>query len=130
MGLDMEILSTEKDKISNEDYRESRFTMLGYWRKCYTLNEWMADLYFGRGGEPCDYGDAFDRPYDKYLAFNNVDVELKMPDLIWLEQDIINGVLDLRDTTYGEYFRYTLDVIGRAMDEIKQGRNVFYSVDH
>ena len=129
MGLDMDMVSTEKE-VSKLSYSEENFEFLGCWSKFYPLNEWMADLYFSRGGEPCDYGNAFDRPYDKYLAFNSCEVKLTMSDLICLEQDIINGVLDIKGEGYGEYFRYTLDVIGKAMNEIKKGRNVFYSLSH
>ena len=138
MGLDMYMDSTSMELPAEtffwweHDMGRSKIERVefGYWRKCYNLNDWMATLYFEKGGEPYDYEGAFDLPLTKYMAFNSCNMQLKQADLVWLEQDIINGVLDLSDDKYGNNRRYTLDVIAKAFKEIRSGRNVFYQVSH
>ena len=137
MGLDMDLVSTgielpaetyfwwEPD-IFNDDFD---YVEVGYWRKCYNLNDWMATLYFDKGGKSRDYEGKFDLPLTKYMAFNSCSMKLKQVNLIWLEQDIINGVLNLKEE-YGNFRRYTLEVIAKAFEEIRNGKNVFYRVSH
>lgn len=137
MGLDMYLRTTNAElpaetyfwwepDIFNADFD---YVEVGYWRKCYNLNDWMATLYFEKGGESYAYEGSFYLPLTKFMAFNSCDLKLNQTDLIWLEQDIINGVLDLNER-HEDLRRYTLDVIAKSFKEIRNGKNVFYRVSH
>ena len=102
MGLDM-FATYANDEVEDE---------LAYWRKHYSLDVWMQNLYHLRGGTD---------------TFNCKRVDLDAEDLEDLEHAILEGILPEGRYEYHDYKEYDLEFIQNAMDKIYQGYKVTYS---
>lgn len=120
MGLDMYAFSTP-DKLSKSvdfDFTPSSKEFF-YWRKHPNLHGWMEKLYYKKGGKDEEFAGP---------------VELKVEDLIELENDIINSNLP---ETIGFFFGVSkktfdedqndLKFIKEAKELILKGNNIFYT---
>ena len=120
MGLDMYAFST-KAKLKKEvdfDTINVDAEEIHYWRKHPNLHGWMQELYESKGG--------------KSDSFNGDNVVLTNNDLLDLERDIMDG--NLPDTagfffgnSDGEEKADDLEFVKKAMQEIKEGKTVYYT---
>ena len=125
MGLDMYAYTIEQDRVGEHEVSDtlpSDFKFgeqaddknFAYWRKFNHLHDFMAYLYYDKGGEK---------------EFNCEFVRVDLRDL-----DAIKELLD--DKEYGfflsddemsdEHVKYTHDFINRAKEAINQGMSVWY----
>jgi len=122
MGLDMFVYRTPYNTFSatkevdfeDEVYRShlanksntNTFIEIKYWRKNYSLHDWMNTLYREKGGTKD--------------IFNSATVELTLEDLHRLEGDIRNAEF------FFENVKDYLDFIKSAKEAIFDGDRVFY----
>jgi hypothetical protein len=120
VGLDMYAFSIPEAPESPVDFEtpsEGRHN-LHYWRKHPNLHGWMEDLYRSKGGTDSD--------------FNGALVVLTQEDLTELQLAIEDGTLPY---TNGFFFGVSdgsetvddLEFIRKALNEIKDGRTVYYT---
>ena len=123
MGLDMYAYTLPKDDdrppvdFEIDDISDEERRRLHYWRKHPNLHGWMAELYFEKGGEHCD--------------FNCNTVAITADDLDALERVIIANELPATmgfffGETNGEEREDDLEFIRKAREEIVQGRSIAY----
>ncbi len=123
MGLDMYAYTLPKDAarppvdFEIDDIADEERRRLHYWRKHPNLHGWMAERYFEKGGEDCN--------------FNCNTVAITPDDLDELERVIIANELPATTgfffgETNGEEREDDLEFIRKAREEIAQGRTIAY----
>lgn len=118
MGLDQYATTKRNNKTINTDF--------AYWRKHNALQGWMENLWEKKGRPNQHEDDA---------SFNCVELELEQIDLLNLLKDVTFGGLPETsgfffggDSRFDEHYKEkTLDFIERALKEIENGNQVFYS---
>ena len=120
MGLDMYAFST-KAKLKKEvdfDTINCETEEVHYWRKHPNLHGWMQELYESKGG--------------KSDSFNGDNVVLTNADLDQLEYDINSSQLPETSGFFfgnsdGEEKADDLEFVKKAMQEINEGKTVYYT---
>lgn len=120
MGLDSYLYSYKGKNRKEVDFTHSgEEEQLHYWRKNPNLEQFMADLYFEKGGQaPC---------------FNCCRVELKEQDINTLQELIISDNLPTGGGFFhggnsdAEYKEETLEALKDAMNAIEEGDRVYYT---
>ena len=112
--------STEKYNEETEEHEVlCEKEEIHYWRKHPNLQGWMEELYYEKGGESPE--------------FNCVNVQLTWEDLEKLEQNIKEGLLPetcgffFGNNSDEEYREETLEFVGKGLESIKNGYDVYYS---
>ena len=125
MGLDAHLI-----KYKGKNRKEVDFTHSGeeeelhYWRKHPNLEEFMAQLYFDKGGKGSEYNP---------LSFNCCKVELKQEDIVTLQELIISDKLPQGGGFFhgsnsdAEYKEETLEAFKDAMNAIEEGYRIYYT---
>ncbi len=109
MGLDQYVFKCKKiPKHINKIQKYIEQHELAYWRKNYSLHDWMEDLYYFKGGDT--------------KHFNNECVELNSKDLILLKNIILDGRLE----EHNYLDKDVLEFIERAIKAIDNGYKIVY----
>lgn len=120
MGLDAYLIKYKGKNRKEVDFKHNRDSEqeLHYWRKHPNLEQFMADLYFEKGG---------------LQSFNCCKVELKQEDITTLQELIISDKLPTGggffhgNNSDAEYKEETLEALKDAMNAIEEGDRVYYT---
>lgn len=127
MGLDQNLMRlpkgvNPKEPILSWDFIrsvEGDSVSLGYWRKCYDLDQRMEAVFLARGGVTEGGG-----------RWSDVGLVLSLLDLEYLMDDILEGRLldeDTDDGYIGSDLTDTLQAIVLAARAIRDGYTVYYT---
>lgn len=129
MGLDAYLYSYKGKNRKEVDFKHNRDSEkeLHYWRKNPNLEEFMAQLYFAKGGKGSDSGFVVEP------SFNCCKVELKEQDIVTLRELIISDKLPTGGGFFhggnsdAEYKEETLEAFKDAINAIEEGYKIYYT---
>jgi len=129
MGLDSYLYSYKGKNRKEVDFEHNRDSEqeIYYWRKNPNLEEFMAQLYFAKGGKGSYSG------FGPEPSFNCCKVELKIQDIVTLQELIISDNLPTGGGFFHggnsdeHYKEETLEALIAAMNAIEEGDRVYYT---
>ena len=129
MGLDAHLIKYKGKNRKEVDFKHNNDTDqdIHYWRKHPNLEQFMAQLYFEKGGQGSDSG------FGNLPSFNCCKVELKEKDITNLQELIISDNLPQGGGFFhggnsdAEYKEETLEALKDAMNAIEEGDRVYYT---
>ena len=128
MGLDSYLYSYKGKNRKEVDFKHSGGEEeIYYWRKHPNLEEFMAQLYFAKGGKGSDSG------FGGEPSFNCCKVELKEQDIKTLQELVISDNLPTGGGFFHggnsdeHYKEETLEALKDAMNAIEEGDRVYYT---
>ena len=127
MGLDSYLYSYKGKNRKEVDFEHSgEEEVIHYWRKHPNLEQFMADLYFEKGGKGT-------KSFGNIDSFNCCKVELKEQDIVTLRELIISDNLPAGggyfhgDNSDEHYKEETLETLKDAMNAIEEGNRIYYT---